>query len=122
MAHVRYIVDDVERAIAFYTSHLGFDLVNSFAPAMAILQREDLQLWLAGPPASASRSMLDGSKPEPGGWNRFVIVVQDLDEYVAELRAQGLKFRNEIETNAGRKQILCEDPSGNVIELFQWPE
>ena len=119
MAHVRYIVDDVESAIAFYTSHLGFDLVNSFAPAMAILQREDLQLWLAGPPASASRSMPDGSKPEPGGWNRFVIVVQDLDEYVAELRAKGLKFRNEIETNAGRKQILCEDPSGNVIELFQ---
>ena len=122
MAHIRYIVKDVNDSVAFYTSHLGFDLVKNFAPAMAILQREDLQLWLAGPRASASRPMPDGSKPEPGSWNRFVIIVKDLDKFVSELRAQGVKFRNEIETNAGRKQILCEDPSGNVIELFQWPE
>ena len=119
MAHIRYIVNDVDDSVAFYTSHLDFDLVQKFAPAMAILQREDLQLWLAGPPASASRPMPDGSKPESGGWNRFVIITPDLDKFVAELRGQGVKFRNEIETNAGRKQILCEDPSRNVIELFQ---
>ncbi len=119
MATVRYIVKDVNESVTFYSSHLGFDVVQNFAPAMAILQREDLQLWLAGPAASASRSMPDGSKPEPGSWNRFVIIVQDLEEYVADLRAQGVAFRNEIEINADRKQILCEDPSGNVIELFQ---
>ncbi len=119
MANIRYIVKDVDDAVAFYTSYLGFDLVDQFGSAMAILQREDLQLWVAGPRASASRPMPDGSKPEPGSWNRFVIIVQDLDKHVAELRAQGVKFRNDIETNAGRKQILCEDPSGNVIELFQ---
>ncbi len=119
MAQVRYIVNDVADSVAFYTSYLGFDLVNQFGRAMAILQREDLTLWLAGPAASALRPMPDGSKPEPGSWNRFVIIVQDLDKTVAELRAQDVKFRNEIETNADRKQILCEDPSGNVIELFQ---
>ena len=119
MATIRYIVEDVSDAVAFYTSHLGFDLVDQFGRAMAILQRDDLQLWLAGPAASASRPMPDGSKPEPGGWNRFVIIVQDLDEFVAELRSRGVEFRNEIEINAGRKQILCQDPSGNVIELFQ---
>ena len=119
MAIVRYIVTDVSDSVAFYTSHLGFDLVNQYGAAMAILQREDLTLWLAGPKASASRPMPDGSKPEPGGWNRFVIVVEDLDKFVSELRSQGVNFRNEIETNADRKQILCEDPSGNVIEIFQ---
>ena len=119
MANIRYIVEDVEESVAFYTSHLGFDVVQNFAPAMAILQREDLTLWVAGPVASASRPMPDGSKPEPGGWNRFVIIVQDLEEFVAELRSQGVEFRNEIEINADRKQILCVDPSGNVIEIFQ---
>ncbi len=119
MANIRYIVKDVSDSIAFYTSHLGFDLVQRFGQAIAILQREDLELLVSGPAASASRPMLDGSKPEPGGWSRFVITVDDLEKFVAELRPQGVKFRNEIETNAGRKQILCEDPSGNVIELFQ---
>ncbi len=103
----------------FYSSHLGFEVVQNFAPAMAILRRDELQLWLAGPKASASRPMTDGAIPEPGGWNRFVIIVEDLEKLVAELRAKGVGFRNEIETNADRKQILCEDPSGNVIELFQ---
>ena len=109
----------MSESVAFYTSHLGFDIVNEFGQAMAILQREDLTLWLDGPKASASRPMSDGSIPEPGGWNRFVITVQELNSFVEELRSQGVKFRNEIETNADRRQILCEDPSGNVIELFQ---
>ena len=119
MVRIRYIVNDVREAAEFYTSHLGFDLVNRFGQAIAILQRDDLELLVSGPAASASRPMLDGSTPEPGGYSRFVITVEDLDEFVAELRAQGVKFRNDIETNADRKQILCEDPSGNVIELFQ---
>ncbi|MCZ6813793.1 MAG: VOC family protein [Alphaproteobacteria bacterium] len=119
MANIRYIVKDVDDSVAFYMSHLGFDLVQQFGPAFAILQREDLQLWLAGPAASASKPMPDGSKPEPGGWARFVITVQDLDKFVAELRPRGVKFRNEILAGPGGKQILCEDPSGNVIELFQ---
>ena len=119
MARIRYIVNDVREAAEFYTSHLGFDLVQRFGQAIAILQREDLELLVSGPTASASRPMLDGSKPEPGGWSRFVITVEDLEKFVAELRAQGVKFRNDIEINADRKQILCEDPSGNVIELFQ---
>ena len=119
MARIRYIVKDVDESVAFYTSHLGFDLVQQFGRAIAILQREDLTLWVSGSASTASKPMPDGSKPEPGGWNRFVIVVEDIDKFVSELHSQGVKFRNEIETNADRKQILCEDPSGNVIELFQ---
>ncbi len=119
MARIRYIVKDVGDAIAFYTSHLGFELKEHYGKAIAILQREDLELLVSGPVASASRPMLDGSIPEPGGWSRFVTTVDDLEKFVGELRAQGVKFRNDIEINADRKQILCEDPSGNVIELFQ---
>ena len=119
MARIRYIVKDVGEAVAFYTSHLGFKLVQQFGPAIAILQRDDLELLVSGPSASASRPMLDGSVPEPGGWSRFVIVVEDLEKFVAELRTQGVEFRNDIEINADRKQILCQDPSGNAIELFQ---
>ncbi len=119
MANVRYIVKDVSDSVAFYTAHLNFDLVAQYGPAMAILQREDLTLWVAGSASTASKPMPDGSKPEPGGWSRFVILVQDIEKLVAELRPEGVKFRNEIETGPGGKQILCEDPSGNVIELFQ---
>ena len=119
MARIRYIVDDVRESVEFYTSQLGFDLVQRFGQAIAILQREDLELLVSGPKASASRPMLDGSKPEPGGWSRFVITVDDLEKFVAQLRTQGVVFRNDIELNEDRKQILCEDPSGNVIELFQ---
>ena len=119
MARIRYIVHDVREAVEFYTSHLGFDLVQRFGQAIAILQRKDLELLVSGPVASASRPMLDGSVPEPGGWSRFVITVDDLEKFVEELRSQGVTFRNDIEINADRKQILCEDPSGNVIELFQ---
>jgi len=119
MARIRYIVKDVRDSVAFYTSHLGFDLVEQYGRAIAILQREDLELLVSGPSASASRPMLDGSTPEPGGWSRFVITVDDLEKFVEELRAKGVKFRNDIELNDDRKQILCEDPSGNEIELFQ---
>ncbi len=119
MATFRYIVTDVDQAATFYTSNLGFHLEQNFAPAMAILRREDLQLWIAGPKASASRPMPDGSKPVSGGWNRIVIPVEGLAEFVLKLREDGVKFRNEIVVGPGGSQILCEDPSGNPIELFQ---
>ena len=118
MISVRYIVRDVDRAIAFYT-RLGFGLRQQFGPAMAIMARDDLTLWLAGPRASAAKAMPDGRMPEPGGWNRFVLQVTDLAELVATLRGQGVAFRNEIVDGPGGRQILCEDPSGNVVELFE---
>ena len=120
MATVRYLVNDVEEAIGFYTDLLGFEVQKNFAPAMAILAKDDLVLWVAGPVASATRAMPDGSQPAPGGWNRFVIVVDDIAATVAKLTEAGANFRNEIVSNQGRQQILLEDPSGNVIEIFQW--
>jgi catechol 2,3-dioxygenase-like lactoylglutathione lyase family enzyme len=119
MATVRYLVSNVEAAVAFYTGHLGFDLVEQYGPAMAIVIRDDLTLWLAGPLASASRPMPDGRVPEPGGWNRLVLRVADLDALVVQLRAATVSFRNEIVSGPGGRQILCEDPAGNVVELFQ---
>ena len=119
MASVRYLVNSVDEAVAFYTGRLGFELSQQFGPALAILRHGDLTLWVAGPQASASRPMPDGRKPQPGGWNRFVLPVADLAGLVTDLRVQGVAFRNEIVTGVGGKQILCEDPSGNVIELFQ---
>ncbi len=119
MARFRYIVTDVDQAVAFYTSILGFSLEQNFAPAVAILQREDLELVVSGPKASASRPMPDGSQPVSGGWNRIVILTEDLDKLVSKLREKGIKFRNEILPRPGGSQILCEDPSGNPIELFQ---
>ena len=119
MAQVRYIVDDVDDAVAFYVSKLGFELEQQFGPAMAILVRGDLTLWVAGPKASASRPMLDGAKPSPGGWSRFVLTVDDLDSFVSKLTNEGVRFRNDILKGPGGKQILCVDPSGNVVELFQ---
>jgi catechol 2,3-dioxygenase-like lactoylglutathione lyase family enzyme len=119
MATVRYLVKDVSEAVAFYTGSLGFELKQQFGPAMAILARGDLKFWVAGPPASASKPMPDGRRPEPGGWNRFVLEVDDLAGLVASLRERGVKFRNEILEGPGGKQILCEDPSGNAIELFE---
>jgi catechol 2,3-dioxygenase-like lactoylglutathione lyase family enzyme len=118
MASVRYIVRDVDQAIAFY-GHLGFAVRQQFGPAMAILAHGDLTLWLAGPRASASRPMPDGRAPEPGGWNRFVLQVADLPGVVAGLRSHGVVFRNDIVDGPGGRQILCEDPSGNVVELFE---
>lgn len=119
MSQFRYIVDDVDAAVAFYSEKLGFDLVTQYGPAMAILKRDDLQLWLAGPPASASQPMPDGSKPTPGGWSRIVLTVQDLAGLVERLRADGVTFKNDIVAGPGGKQILCADPSGNVVELFE---
>ena len=119
MPAVRYLVHDVKASVAFYTGSLGFQLKQQFGPAMAILARGDLTLWVAGPMASASQPMPDGRKPVPGGWNRFVLEVEDLAGLVAMLREKGVPFRNEIVTGPGGQQILCEDPSGNVIELFQ---
>ena len=119
MATCRYIVKDVDAAVAFYTERLGFKVKQQFGANIAILARDDLTLWVAGPGASASRPMPDGRVPEPGGWNRFVVEVDDLAKLVAELRAQGARFRNDIVVGPGGKQILCEDPSGNVVELFE---
>jgi glyoxylase I family protein len=119
MATVRYLVKDVDQAIAFYSGLLGFELLQQFGPAMAILAHGDLHLWVAGPSASAARPMPDGQAPGPGGWNRFVIAVENLPERVAALRRQGVGFRNDMVEGPGGRQILCEDPSGNVVELFE---
>lgn len=119
MVSVRYLVNDVEVSVAFYTTHMGFSLKQQFGPAMAILARGDLMLWLAGPMASAAKPMPDGRRPEPGGWNRFVLEVEDLPGHVAALREQGVPFRNEVVEGPGGRQVLCEDPSGNLIELFE---
>jgi catechol 2,3-dioxygenase-like lactoylglutathione lyase family enzyme len=119
MASFRYLVSDVDLSIAFYTKHLGFALQQQFGPAMAILTRGDLTLWLAGPMASAARPMPDGRTPEPGGWNRIVLEAQDLPALAAAMREGGVSFRNEIVEGPGGRQILCEDPSGNVVELFE---
>jgi catechol 2,3-dioxygenase-like lactoylglutathione lyase family enzyme len=115
----RYIVRDVDAAVRFYVDCLGFALRQQFGPAMAIVERDGQALWLAGPAASASRPMPDGRKPEPGGWNRIVLEVDALDELVARLRARNVTFRNAIVSGPGGRQILCEDPSGNVVELFE---
>ncbi|MFZ1023310.1 MAG: VOC family protein [Thermoplasmata archaeon] len=119
MAQIRYLVKNVDEAVTFYSKNFGFHLDHQFGPAMAILSREDLKLWSAGPAASASRSMPDGRKPEPGGWNRFVLEVKDLAPLVERLRRQGVRFRSDVLKGPGGQQILCDDPSGNPIELFQ---
>ena len=119
MATVRYLVDDVHAAVAFYRDVLGFEVKQHFGPNMAILTKGDLTLWTAGPGASAARAMPDGRVPQPGGWNRFVLEVDDLDAAIADLTLRGAKFRNDIVSGPGGRQILVEDPCGNVIELFQ---
>ncbi len=119
MAQVRYLVNDVDQAVAFYRDGLGFALVQQFGPAMAIVEQGDLRLWLAGPAASASRPMPDGAQPAPGGWNRFVLTVDDIEATVVRLRGLEIGFRNEIIAGPGGRQVLCLDPSGNPVELFQ---
>lgn len=119
MAAIRYIVNDVSESVSFFVDQLGFKLEQQFGPAMAILQGHDIEIWLAGPPASASRPMPDGTSPEPGGWNRLVLVVDDIDAIVARLEGAGTTFRNKPFQGPGGTQVLCEDPSGNPIELFQ---
>lgn len=120
---VRYFVDDVDAAIGFYTQHLGFNVAARPAPSFAILARGDLRLLLnvAGGPGGATQPMLDGRKAEPGGWNRIQLEVNDLEGEIATLRKAGAKFRNDIVTGFGGKQILLDDPAGNPIELFEPP-
>jgi catechol 2,3-dioxygenase-like lactoylglutathione lyase family enzyme len=117
--NVRYMVDDVDDSVAFYTKQLGFNLLSSASPAFADVTRGNLRLLLAGPQSSAGRPMPDGRKPGPGGWNRIHFIVDDIESEVARLRDADVTFRNDIVTGPGGKQILLEDPSGNVVELFQ---
>lgn len=117
--NVRYIVDDVEAAVAWYTTHLGFSLLSSYAPAFADVQRGALRLLLSGPASSAGRPMPDGEQPRPGGWNRIHLIAEDLAAEVERLRAAGVTFRNDIVKGPGGSQILIVDPSGNLVELFQ---
>lgn len=119
MVNVRYMVDDVQSAVDFYTTHLDFEVLNNFAPAFADVARGQLRLLLSGPASSAGRPMPDGATPGPGGWNRIHLLVADITAEVARLRDAGLPFRNDIVTGPGGSQVLLEDPSGNVVELFQ---
>jgi glyoxylase I family protein len=116
---VRYQVKDVQRSIDFYTKHLGFKLDHQHPPAFAQVSIPDLHLILSGPGASGSRAMPDGHKQEPGGWNRVILQVADLEASIRELEKAGLHFRNRMETGPGGKQIQIEDPDGNPLELFQ---
>jgi catechol 2,3-dioxygenase-like lactoylglutathione lyase family enzyme len=119
LVSVRYMVDDVEEAVAFYTTHFGFTVNTSFPPAFADVVRGNLRLLLSGPASSAGRPMPDGRTPHPGGWNRIHFVIDNIASEVARLRAAGLTFRNDIVSGPGGQQILLEDPAGNPIELFQ---
>ncbi len=119
MATLRYLVQDVDAAVDFYTQWLGFTLSERWGPPFAIVAKDDLKLWLSGPQTSAAKPMPDGRQPEPGGWNRLVLEVDDLATLVTQLKATGIKFRNEIIEGPGGKQILAEDPSGNPLELFE---
>lgn len=119
MVNVRYLVDDVQASVDFYTEHLGFTPHLNAAPAFADVTRGHLRLLLSGPTSSAGRPMSDGEVPCAGGWNRIHLIVDDIEAEVDRLRAEGLTFRNEIVTGPGGRQILLKDPSGNVVELFQ---
>jgi catechol 2,3-dioxygenase-like lactoylglutathione lyase family enzyme len=119
LVNVRYMVDDVEDAVGFYTNYFGFTLRSSAAPAFADVVRGNLRLLLSGPKSSAGRPMPDGRTPVPGGWNRIHFIVEDIAADVERLRAAGLTFRNDIVSGPGGRQILLEDPSGNPVELFQ---
>jgi catechol 2,3-dioxygenase-like lactoylglutathione lyase family enzyme len=119
LVSVRYIVDDVDAAVAFYTNHFGFTLLSNPAPAFADVVRGRLRLLLSGPTSSAGRPLPDGTTPTPDGWNRIHLIVEDIAAEVARLHAAGLTFRSEIVAGPGGRQILTEDPSGNPIELFQ---
>ena len=119
MAVLRYLVRDVDAALAFYIDKLGFALIERWGPPFAMVGRGDLTLWLSGPGSSASRTLADGSVPQPGGWNRLVLETDDLGSLVERLRSSGVGFRSEIVAGPGGKQILVDDPSGNPIELFE---
>jgi catechol 2,3-dioxygenase-like lactoylglutathione lyase family enzyme len=117
--NVRYIVDNVEAAVAFYTTHLGFQLLTSTFPAFADVTRDNLRLLLSGPTSSAGRPLADGRRPAPGGWNRIHLIVEDLAGEVERLRRAGLSFRSDIVTGPGGSQVVLDDPAGNPVELFQ---
>ena len=119
MAVIRYLVSDVDVAVEFYISILGFELVERWGPPFAMVKRGDLTLWLSGPGSSASRTLADGSKPLPGGWNRLVLETDDLVSLVEKLTQSGAHFRSKIVSGPGGKQVLVNDPSGNPIELFE---
>jgi catechol 2,3-dioxygenase-like lactoylglutathione lyase family enzyme len=119
VAIIRYLVHDVDAAVAFYVDVLGFALVERWGPPFAMVSRGDLSLWLSGPGSSASRPLADGSQPQPGGWNRLVIETDDLELLVASLRQSGARLRSDIVEGPGGKQVLADDPSGNPIELFE---
>ena len=120
MPRVRYMVDDVDAAVSFYVSKLGFEVSEQYGSMIAIVARDDLELILAGPKTSAAQPMADGAQPAPGGgWARFMLTTDNLERWVTDLKEQGVEFKNEVLEQQGRKQIICVDPSGNVIELFQ---
>ena len=119
LVNVRYMVDDVEAAVAFYTANFGFSVRSNAAPAFADVVRGQLRLLLSGPKSSAGRPMPDGRTPGPGGWNRMHFIVDDIAAEVERLRAAGVTFRNDIISGPGGQQIVLDDPSGNPIELFQ---
>jgi catechol 2,3-dioxygenase-like lactoylglutathione lyase family enzyme len=119
VAIIRYLVRDVDVALAFYVNMLGFELVEQWGPPFAIVKRRDLTLWLSGPGSSAARPLTDGSKPAPGGWNRLVLETDDLVSLIEKLTQTGARFRSEIVSGPGGKQVLVNDPSGNPIELFE---
>ncbi|MGE0133634.1 MAG: VOC family protein [Dehalococcoidia bacterium] len=119
MASVRYIIDDVQAAIDFYTTNLGFEVLTSAAPAFADIAKGNLRLLLSGPGSSGARVLPDGRQPVPGGWNRIHLIVDDLEAEVARLRERGVTFRSDIVRGPGGAQVVLDDPSGNPIELFQ---
>ncbi len=119
MIQIRYIVNDVDKAVEFYTSNLDFRLEQQFGPAVAILERDGVKLVVTGPNASASLPLPDGSKPSPGGWNRFIIYVDDIESVVSKLKQNGVQFKNEIIEGRGGKQVLCLDPSETIVEIFE---
>jgi catechol 2,3-dioxygenase-like lactoylglutathione lyase family enzyme len=117
--HVRYLVDDVQAAVGFYTTHLGFTAGTAYPPAFADVRRGNLRLLLSGPASSAGRAMPDGRTPHAGGWNRIHLLVDDIDVEVARLRAAGVVFRSDVVKGPGGRQIVLDDPAGNPVELFE---
>jgi catechol 2,3-dioxygenase-like lactoylglutathione lyase family enzyme len=116
---VRYMVSDVGESVDFYTKHFGFEPIGPSSPAFAAVTRDNLRLLLSGPQSSAGRPMPDGVQPGPGGWNRIHFIYDDLDAEITRLKAEGVPFRNDVVSGPGGRQILVQDPSGNLIELFQ---